>query len=285
MNAAATRLFAPDELSAFFQDLEDLQGGDGNGTAALWPEDGKVKVSKGITLTAAAAAKKVKSFAEQEAEWLLYHTRFATGGPKSSRNCHPFQHGKLTLAHNGHDFEIGHLGHSIGVTDSECLALLWARLSIPLEDLILVSGVFIGFFDGMPFVVKGESYSDLVVAVAEDCGAVLFASELPRVYRDHFDRVIEIGSPFVWDGQAALNLVAVPRRPRQVVTKVYKGKQSEAGVVVYSAPARQFTQPQKERITMDDLRAHFLSPQRKDEAPSDEQNALSPASPPADPAE
>src|SRR5690348_5634487 len=92
LNAAAVRLFSPRELVAVLQELEASLGGDGNGVAALWPATARVKVRKGLTLTPDATARTIEGFVQQGAEWLLYHARMATAGPRTARNCHPFRH-------------------------------------------------------------------------------------------------------------------------------------------------------------------------------------------------
>ena len=283
MNAAAATLFTPDELARFFQELENAQGGDGNGIAALWPERANVRMSKGLKLTAPAAARKVKAAVAQKAEWVLYHTRLATAGSKISRNCHPFQHGKLLLAHNGHDFERARLGHSIGVTDSECLALLWSRLHLPLDELADTDGVFVGFFGERPFVVKGDASSDLVVAVAANCGAILFASELPSAYHEHFDQVIRISSSFFWNGTAALDIAALLRR--QTYRKPPLIGSSAVERVTSSVPITHQQQLPKKRITLENLHTYFFPQREENASSSDEQVALPTPSVSAEPTE
>ncbi len=211
MNANVLQLLGQQELADLFASLERAQGGHGNGCAALWQEATRVAVRKGITLTAAKAAHHLVTFGQADANWLLYHTRMASSGYKTTQNCHPFQAGKLTLAHNGHDDLWSNLGSRLGITDSECITRMWGRLSLPLEALLESDGVFLGFRGAFPFVVKASTYTDLVLAVNRAVGAVLFVSQLPRIYHAHFDEVIDVGR-FTWLGASPLDLNLIPRR-------------------------------------------------------------------------
>ncbi len=200
MNRAAIDLLGAD-VASFFAGLESTQGGDGNGIAALWSKTGEVKIRKGLTFTTAQAAAKVAAYATSGADWVLFHTRRATSGGKTTRHCQPFQSGQLVLAHNGHAYVWHKLGASLGISDSECITRVWSRLDIPLAALEDVEGVFLGFHYGYPFVIKGGFYDALTVSVQEKTGAILFASELDESLRLRFDHTIEAGR-FLWSGGA-----------------------------------------------------------------------------------
>jgi hypothetical protein len=210
MNANILQVLSQQDLANLFMYLEKVQGGDGNGVAALWQETARVKIRKGITLTTAQAAQHLVAFSQAQADWLLYHTRLASSGHPTTRNCHPFQAGKLALAHNGHDKTWASLGRRLGITDSEFITRMWGRLSLPLETLMNVEGVFLGFHGSFPFVVKSRYFTDLVLAVNRSAGALLFVSQLPQVYRNRFDEVIELGH-FMWLGVSPLDLDRLTR--------------------------------------------------------------------------
>lgn len=103
------------------------------------------------------------------------------------------------------------------MTDSECMAKAWARVHFPLSALAEQSGVFIGFHQAAPFVVKGSAHSDLIAAWHRETGAVFFASEIPSFLATGvFDQVVEINC-IEWFGREldASTLDAQPYNPHQ----------------------------------------------------------------------
>lgn len=181
--------------------LECSFGGHGNGVAALWSETGQVKMRKGVKMSTERASRTLSRYAEQGADWMLFHTRRASSSVIADEHCHPFRVGKLTLAQNGHDTNFAFLGRAVGITDTECIAKTWSRLNIPLAALDKRSGVFIGFQHNTPFVVKGSLHSDLVAAWHKETGAVLFASEIPAcLVQEVFGQAVEVRR-MIWFGQ------------------------------------------------------------------------------------
>lgn len=216
MNSAAARLLGP-ELAMLYTSLEYSMGGHGNGVATLWKNTGTVSIHKGCRFTTAQAAARVFTDIDQGAQWALFHTRLATAGDRTSKHCHPFRAGSLVLAHNGHSRTWAQLGASIGLTDSECLARTWSRLRLPISMLAEINGVFMGFHEGHPFVVKGDEYDHLSIALHRASGAMLFASELDERVSAYFDQTIEAGS-FNWYG-GALDMHMI--KPRSHVKSRY----------------------------------------------------------------
>ena len=146
---------------------------------------------------------------------MLFHTRRASSSGIANAHCHPFRAGSLVLAHNGHDPTFARLGRSRQMTDSECLATAWARLHLPVTELAQRSGVFMGFQQAAPFVIKGSRFSDLLAAWQQETGALLFASELPALLdKGIFDQVVMINR-IEWCGREldASTLDAQPYRP------------------------------------------------------------------------
>lgn len=200
-------------LEYIFGRLEESFGGHGNGIGALW-EDGRVKMQKGLRLTTSKAAQGINRYAEQGAEWMLFHTRRASSSAIADRHCHPFRYGQLMLAHNGHDQTFARLGKAAYITDTECITRAWARIHFPLSGLAELSGVFIGFHQAAPFVVKGHSSSDLIAALHRETGAVLFASEIPSFLAEGvFDQIVRINR-IEWFGRE-LNTSTLDARPYQ----------------------------------------------------------------------
>ena len=215
-NRAALQLLGRQPLEALLLDLETHLGGDGNGIAALWQTTGKIKVRKSVHLSAKAAAGELCWHQKLGADWGLFHTRLATSAPVCQHTCHPFRHGDLVLAHNGHDELYAHIGRQTRKkrSDSEAIAEYWAKRHLPIPALADRPGVFLGFADNQPFVVKGQTSRDLVLAWQQATGALLFVSELPAALTSTFDEVIQVGK-LIWQGEP-LDLSAVERRPLQV---------------------------------------------------------------------
>jgi hypothetical protein len=181
------------DLESILRFLMDAFGGDGNGVAALWP-DGKTRIAKSVCDDEVRSARLLRRYRKAGAHWYVFHTRRASVGPVLSSNCHPFQLKRRTfvLAHNGHDQQFAQWGRSLGITDSECIARTWSTLQLPLQLLADVRGVFIGFHDGKPFVVKGAMYTDLVALWDKE--AILLASAFPRYpYKYDFAYTTKVG--------------------------------------------------------------------------------------------
>ena len=212
-NRAALQLLEKQSLDTLLITLEKQLGGDGNGVAALWQATGQIKLRKSVHFPARAAAGELRYALQQGADWGLFHTRFATSATVCSRACHPFHRGGLVLAHNGHDEMFAQLGALTRKrrSDSEALTEYWARSHLPISALASRSGVFVGFAHNQPFVVKGQSARDLVLAYHHTTGALLFASALPDTLASLFDEVIQVGK-CTWQGEP-LDLSTVDRRP------------------------------------------------------------------------
>lgn len=161
-----------------FWDLETALGGDGNGVACLL-SDGTTLLEKGLEFNPGDAYETVQKWMEHtDAEWFMFHTRLATSGGKSDYMCHPFQEGNITMAHNG--VCQGYAGFKMGkkeVSDTRFLLHMAATYTDnPLKLMYDASGVFIGWMDGLPFVVKATNYSDLKVLLSEKDMGLCFTS-------------------------------------------------------------------------------------------------------------
>lgn len=198
-NREALHLLGQQPLDLLLKTLEKQLGGDGNGIAALWQGTGQIKVRKSVHFSARAAAGELRFAMLQGADWGLFHTRLATSATVCPRACHPFRRGSLVLAHNGHDEVFARLGALTRKkrSDSAALAEYWARWRVPIPTLATRPGVFLGFYQHRPFVVKGQASRDLVLAWQQKTGALLFASELPDTLRPMFDEIIQVGK-LIW---------------------------------------------------------------------------------------
>ena len=179
------------QLEGILSHLIQAFGGDGCGVAALWP-DGKTRMAKSIHYKEAHASTFLRRWKGQGASWYLFHARYASVGDVTTRNCHPFAYNSSLMAHNGHDPKFAQWGHALQMSDSECITRTWAMLHLPLQELETVNGVFIGFHNGKPFVVKGSLYTNLTARWDND-GAMLLASELPPHMYEGFEYSSPLG--------------------------------------------------------------------------------------------
>ena len=144
-------------LEKYLGDLELRDGGQGNGYALL--KDGRVtRLEKGVNLGVAEVARVME---KEDYDWILFHTREASTGSVSDANGHPFRAvGKADLLAgvNGNEKELAALARAAGgITDSEFIIRLVAEMGLPLEEtLSIYESNFFGFYNGKPFVKKGN---------------------------------------------------------------------------------------------------------------------------------
>lgn len=160
--------------------LELRDGGHGNGYATF--KDGKLdKLEKGVDLGVSAIAHVMES---DLYDWFLFHTREASAGSISDKNCHPYHiQGKkeIIAAVNGNEKEVSRLAGIKGVTDSAFILEMISEMEMPLfESLQVFESNFFGFYDGKPFVKKGNRD---MLKWEKDKG-IVFASDLPFGMKD-----------------------------------------------------------------------------------------------------
>ena len=163
-------------LEKYLGDLELRDGGQGNGYALL--EGGRVtRLDKGVKL----AVEEVAGVMETAGyDWILFHTREASIGSISDANCHPFRasgKAEIVAGVNGNEKEVAALAKAAGgITDSEFIIRLVAEMGLPLrETLSIYESNFFGFYNGKPFVKKGNRD---MLAWKKGKGLV-FASDFP----------------------------------------------------------------------------------------------------------
>jgi glutamine phosphoribosylpyrophosphate amidotransferase len=163
-------------LEKYLQDLELRDGGQGNGYALL--KDGRVTcMEKGVDLRVGEVAAVMEA---ADYDWVLFHTREASTGSVSDANCHPFRasgKAELVAGVNGNEKDLAALAKAAGgITDSEFIIRLVAEMGLPLrETLSIYESNFFGFYNGMPFVKKGNRD---MLAWKKGNGLV-FASDFP----------------------------------------------------------------------------------------------------------
>lgn len=163
-------------LEKYLRDLELRDGGQGNGYALL--KDGRlVRLEKGVNLAVGTIAKVMET---EDYDWVLFHTREASTGSVSDANCHPFRvsgKAELVAAVNGNEKSVMELARAAGgITDSEFILKLVAEMGLPLkETLAIFESNFFGFYNGRPFVKKGNR--DMLTW--EKGEGLVFASDFP----------------------------------------------------------------------------------------------------------
>jgi len=162
-------------MEEYLADLELRDGGHGNGYASF--KAGKlVDFEKGVGLKVASAARAMEA---SDYDWFLFHTREASGGIVTDANCHPYHiTGKadIVAAANGNKRPVAPLAGIMGITDSEFILRMIARMDMPLFDTLQVfESNFFGFYNGKPFVKKGNR--DMLKWQKGE--AIVFASDFP----------------------------------------------------------------------------------------------------------
>lgn len=164
-------------LRRFLDYLTAQCGGHGNGYALV--KDGKcIDLKKGVKLSNKAIAKAVL---KTDFDWLIYHTRLASCGTISDRNCHPFQDpatGDL-LAANGTEHDLTALNHAHGLdrTDTETLLLDFLRDEHFVADLKCNRSALIGTHHGKAFAVRNSGQLN---RLSLQHGCVCIASSFPH---------------------------------------------------------------------------------------------------------
>lgn len=182
-------------LEQFFSDLEKIQGGHGNGFAAMLGND--VYVRKGMNLSCKDIAEEILAV---QPDYALFHTRLASAGSKKDSNCHPFEseNSNTVVAMNGTNSTFAMLGTLDDITDTEAALRTFSKAGLPLPLAFRsISAVFVGFHEGLPFVTYPGT-GDLEI-LRED-KALIFASSIP------WDRtgIKEPLKGFVWHGASEL---------------------------------------------------------------------------------
>lgn len=178
-------------LTNFLSYLEQSYGGHGNGVSLL--KDGKViLLKKGINLS----VKEISNIIRKTSyDWCIFHTRYASVGSKTDRNCHPFIIGTEVMAMNGTEKTEKLLVSAKDITDTEAILSIKEKFNLEIPVLRNLSSIFVGFSKGRPYVVANNTHNIKLLYKREN-GSVVFASEFPDKIKTNIYAAKE---RFIWN--------------------------------------------------------------------------------------
>ena len=194
-------------LENLFNYLERQLGGHGNGICLIY-NDGTYYINKGVELTNREIVDDIISNIK-DIKWIIYHTRLASVGNISDRNCHPFENKGRVMAMNGTERIYTVVNHSL--TDTENILLSTKNITNETRDY---HSVFLGYENGKVF--ANKNYGSLEYIPCENGGKV-FASTFPTEYYKK-DTVYEAPQSFV-EGTRMKPLE--PTRPTKYYERYY----------------------------------------------------------------
>jgi len=161
--------------------LEKEAGGHGNGLVLVRNRK-IVYFEKGLHFTARHS---YEAMVDEDYDIAIWHTRIASVGQKSDKNCHPYVYGNSCLAMNGTEYDFLTLASFYNTTDTEAIFRSLFIAGNPQNATHVakflsenMESVFVGCLEGVPFVAKGSGQ------LAQWSGHCLFASSFPtRLFR------------------------------------------------------------------------------------------------------
>ena len=160
-------------LERFFDHLEAQLGGHGNGVGFIY-NDGSYFVRKGVNLTnediAEEVLRKIKHI-----KWIIYHTRLASVGSISNKNCHPFVDNGRIMAMNGTEYNYAIVNDNL--TDTENILLATENIT---KGTRKYHSVFLGYENGKVF--ANRNYGSLEYLPCGNNGMVFASSFLAECY-------------------------------------------------------------------------------------------------------
>ena len=199
-------------LTEFFNYLEASQGGDGNGYCIIY-DNGKASIKKGIALTnEEITADILKDY--QHIKWVLYHTRLASMGNISNKNCHPFRCGNNILMMNGTEGGIRAFIKD-NKTDTETILNICIQLGVDIAKATKnLNSVFVGYSNGKVFAHRNNGSLEYL---HHNSKTIIFASEfLPEQYKE--DNIYI--SPLYWEEGQKIDT----KQLKKAKEKTYKWK-------------------------------------------------------------
>lgn len=173
-------------LENLFNHLEKQLGGHGNGICFIY-KDGSYFIRKGVHLTNEEIAEEVL-MKLKHIKWIIYHTRLASIGSISDKNCHPFNNNGRILAMNGTERNCTIIDKSL--TDTENILITTKNIT---KDTREYRSVFLGYENGKVFANKNCGRLEYIPC---ENGGRVFASSFPiRCYME--DMVYEAPEYFV----------------------------------------------------------------------------------------
>lgn len=159
-------------LENLFDHLERQLGGHGNGICFIY-NDGSYFIRKGVKLTNKDIAEEVL-MKINHLKWIIYHTRLASIGVISDRNCHPFENNGRVMAMNGTEREYTVVNKNL--TDTENILIATKNITKGTREY---GSVFLGYENGKVF--ANKNYGSLEYMPCKNGGRV-FASTFPMEY-------------------------------------------------------------------------------------------------------
>ncbi len=180
-------------IENFLEYLENRMGGHGNGVSLL--KEGKVIFfKKGTNLSIKEISRIIR---KRKYDWCIFHTRFASIGSKSDKNCHPFIIGDEVMAMNGTEMCESLLTNAKDITDTEAILNVKEKFNLEIPALMNLNSIFVGFSKGKPYVVANNAYNIKLMYKKRD-NAIVFASEFPKKFQRN---IYEIKEKFIWFGE------------------------------------------------------------------------------------
>lgn len=164
-------------LENLFNHLERQLGGHGNGICFIY-NDGSYYIHKGVELTNEEITEEILSKI-RNLKWIIYHTRLASVGAISNRNCHPFENNGRVMAMNGTERNYTVINNKL--TDTENILLSSTNI---LEDTKKYNSVFLGYENGKVF--ANRNFGSLQFIPCKNGGKV-FASSFPTDFYEYND--------------------------------------------------------------------------------------------------
>ena len=187
-------------LENLFNYLERQLGGHGNGICLIY-NDGSYHINKGVCLTNEEIAESILTDIKN-LKWVIYHTRLASVGSISNRNCHPFEDDGRVLAMNGTERNYTVINKYL--TDTENILLSTENIANGTKEY---HSVFLGYENGKVF--ANKNYGSLEYIPCKNGGKV-FASSFPsKCYTT--ETVYEAPQYFI-EGTRMKSLTPVKRR-------------------------------------------------------------------------
>lgn len=194
-------------LYKYLKYLEKSYGGHGNGYIAVKNKK-IVSYSKGVKLDVKDIARQLRNI---EYDWAIFHTRFASVGNKSDRNCHPFIKGINIMAMNGTEGSVSFLSDAKDITDTEAILDIMNKYNLSIAALTNLNSIFVGFQKGEPYMVANNTRNIMLLYNKENNG-IIFASEFPRTLRKD---IYEFKNCCIWNNEPINENLIEKYKPRE----------------------------------------------------------------------
>lgn len=173
-------------LENLFNYLERQLGGHGNGICFVY-NDGSYSINKGVNLSNKEIVDDIMDNINN-IKWVIYHTRLASVGSISDRNCHPFENNGKVMVMNG--TERNYTVVNKFCTDTENILLSTDDITNGTKKY---HSVFLGYENGKVFANKNNGSLECILLRN---GGKIFASTFPDEYYEN-DAVYEAPPSFI----------------------------------------------------------------------------------------